>query len=262
MTLQRLDEGDYSELFARARVYLSSAFPNPDRLGCPPDTALAALARNPTIAPLAIGDHISCCSPCFCAYMSFLADAKAETARRRKARRVVWIRSSAAAFAVTITLVFAIHVFITKARTKPLAAPPAAESTPGTPNPIQNQTTIYFPVVIDLGNASPTRGPGQDNRNPVPPVIPARSRLALSLRLPLGSEERLYSIALRSRQDIVWSESALARRENGDTLLRVPADFSHLPAGRYTLQVSSAGRRLTIPILIQGGLPENKPPRP
>jgi len=81
--------------------------------------------------------------------------------------------------------------------------------------------------------------------------------VALSLRLPLGSEERLYLITLRSGRNIVWSESMQARRENGDTLLRVHADFKDLPTGKYNLQVSSAARRLSAPVLIKTALPES-----
>jgi hypothetical protein len=134
---------------------------------------------------------------------------------------------------------------------------PAPITSPGTPD--QTQTTaMYVPVVIDLTNVSPTRGSKQVPGGSVPQIIPSRSLLDLSLRLPLGSEERLFSITLRSGRHIVWSESTQARRQNGDTLLRVHADFRDVPTGRYNLQVASTGRRLSVPVLIRGGLPKNK----
>jgi len=239
---------DEREFLDFARSYLSEAFPNPERTGCPPDDALRSLAFRPMHNDEPISEHLACCSPCFTAYMTHLARAKAEAIDCHEISRVVWIRRSASAFAVAAILVVAAYVFITKRRPESIIAPrmPAPISVPG-----NSQTATYVPVVIDLSNVSPTRGTEQGTAHRAAQIIPSGSPVDLSLRLPLGSEERLYSITLKSSRNIVWSESAQARWENGEMLLRVRADFSHIPAGKYDLQVASARRRLSVPVLIR-----------
>ena len=251
------------ELLDFARSYLSEVFPNPKRIGCPSDDALRLLATRPMQSDPSTGEHLTSCSPCFTAYMVHLDRAKAEAIQHQRIRRAVWIRRSATASVVAGILVTAVYVFITRRRTEPIAAPriPAPITAPG--NPTHTQAEMYVPVVIDLSNASPTRGSKQGTAGSVPQIIPSDSPLDLTLRLPLGSDERLYSITLRSRRHMVWSESAQARRQNGDMLLRVRADFSHLPAGHYDLQVASnGGHKMTVTVLIKGRLPQNTEPKP
>ena len=211
------------------------------------------MAIRPLGSDESISEHLTCCSPCFNAYMGHLAQEKA------KIRGTRLIRRSAAAVGIAAILVIVAYVFLAKHRNAPTIAPgnPPPITTPGRPN--QTQTAaMYVSVLIDLSNASPTRGSKQSTARSVPQIIPSGSPVALSLRLPLGSEERLYLITLRSGRNIVWSESRQARRENGDTLLRVHADFRDLPTGSYNLQVSSARRRLSVPVLIKVALPETK----
>ncbi len=246
-----------------ARSHLSEAFPNPKHIGCPSDDALRVLAIRPMQSDASTGEHLTCCSPCFTAYMAHLARAKAEAIQRQRIRRAVWIRRSAIGLGVTGILIIAVYVFIAKRRTEPIVLPriPAPITAPG--KAPHAQASVYVPVVIDLSNLSPTRGSKQGTEGSVPQLIPSGSRLDLSLRLPLGSDERLYTITLRSGRHIVWSELTQARRQNGDILLRVRADFSHVPVGRYDLQVaSSGGHMMTLPVLIKGSLPQNTKPTP
>ncbi len=244
--------GNEEELLALARSHLSEAFPNPKRTGCPPDDALRLLAIRPLHAGESVGEHLTCCSPCFNAYMAHLAQARAEI------RRTTWIRRSAAVLGVAAILVIAAYLFITKHWPAPIVAPrtPAPIIAPGRPDQAR-AAAMYVPVLVDLSTASPTRGSKQGTARSVPQIIPAGAPLDLTLRLPLGSEERLYLITLKSGRHIVWSESTQARRENGDTVLRVRADFRDLPAGSYNLQVASTGRSLSLPVLIKGAPPEN-----
>ncbi len=245
------------ELLVFAGSYLSDAFPNPERTGCPPDDALRWMAIRPLESDESVSEHLTCCSPCFKAYMGHLAQSRAKTLRS------TWVRRFAVAIGIAAVLVIAAYLILAKHRNVPIVAPrnPAPITTPGRPD--QTQTTaMYVPVLIDFSNASPTRGSKQSTARSVPQVIPSGSPVALSLRLPLGSEERLYLITLRSGRNIVWSESMQARRENGDTLLRVHADFKDLPTGNYNLQVSSGGRRLSAPVSIRTAFPESTKQKP
>jgi hypothetical protein len=61
------------EFFGFAKSYLSEAFPNPERIGCPPDSHLQRMAEKPTEARDAeASEHLTCCSPCFRRYMEIL----------------------------------------------------------------------------------------------------------------------------------------------------------------------------------------------
>jgi hypothetical protein len=69
------------EFFGFAKSYLSEAFPNPQRIDCPPESDLTSFAEHPSEATHGqVSKHLTCCSPCFNRYMEILADLK-----RRKA---------------------------------------------------------------------------------------------------------------------------------------------------------------------------------
>src|SRR6266576_1549910 len=57
-----------------ARSYLSEAFPNPDREGCPPESALRSLAFNPKQSEPTVTEHLAACSPCFRRYAELFAE--------------------------------------------------------------------------------------------------------------------------------------------------------------------------------------------
>ena len=71
------DEFSEAEFFGFAKSYLSEAFPNPQRIGCPPDSDLQRMAEHPVEARDAtVSEHLTCCSPCFNRHMEILADLK------------------------------------------------------------------------------------------------------------------------------------------------------------------------------------------
>jgi hypothetical protein len=71
------DEFSEAEFFGFAKSYLSQAFPNPQRIGCPPDSDLQRMAEHPVDArDVALSEHLTCCSPCFNRYMEILAGQK------------------------------------------------------------------------------------------------------------------------------------------------------------------------------------------
>lgn len=72
-----LNDFDDSEFLGFARSYLSEAFPNPQRIGCPAEADLRRMAEHPVeIRDATVSEHLTCCSPCFNRYMEILADAK------------------------------------------------------------------------------------------------------------------------------------------------------------------------------------------
>lgn len=238
------------DLLDFTRSYLSEAFPNPDRKGCPPDDALRKLASGPIQSDKTISDHLTCCSPCFNAYVTHLARARAEAVQSQRISRTTWIRRSLVTAGVAVMLVIAIYVFFTR-RHGPTVAPrtPAPSGNPGTPiQPLA--TAMYVPVLVDLSNASPARGPDQSESVP-PQVIPSSPLIDFTLQLPLGSEARGYSVMLRSNRHLVWSGSAQAHLENGQMLLHLHADFTHVRVGNYDLVVVSKSFRLSVPVVVK-----------
>jgi hypothetical protein len=240
------------DLLDFTRSYLSEDFPNPERKGCPPDDALRVLASRPVQSDESISDHLTCCSPCFNAYMAHLAHAGAEALQSQKIRRATWIRRSLVTAGLAVVLVVAIYVVLTRRPGDPTVAPrtPAPSGNPGTPAQVR-ATAMYVPVLVDLSNASPSRGGDQSEAGLSPHVIPSSPLIDFTLQLPLGSEAREYSVMLSSNQHVVWSDSAQAHLENRQMLLHMHADFTHVRVGNYDLVVVSKGFRLTVPVVVK-----------
>src|SRR5581483_1698217 len=198
---RRLFEGD-RDFLKFGRAYLSEAFPNPERKGCPPDPMLRLLAHRPQETDFVIADHVTCCSPCFIAYMAHLEHAKIEGRETSKNRDTIWVSRLVLVMSVACLVAIAISVFLMKWRGQHTIAPRA-------PTPInkhenvdqKSAAAIYVPVLIDLTKATPTRGMGQAAAISQLPVLPSHSRVDLTLRLPLGSEPMSYSIRLLSRRN-------------------------------------------------------------
>jgi len=238
------------DLLGFARSYLSEAFPNPERQACPPDNALRVLAFGPIQSDESISAHLTCCSPCFNAYMAHVARARAEDVQSRRIRRATWIRRSLVTVGVSLVLMIAVYVFFTGRSRGPSVTrrTPASTGNPGRPT---QATAMYVPVLLDLSNASPVRGLDQSKSSTSRQVIPSSPLIDLTLQLPLGSEARGYSVILRSNRHVVWSDSAQAHLENGQTLLHMHADFTHVRVGNYDLVVVSKGFRLTVPVVVK-----------
>jgi len=236
-----------------ARSYLSDAFPNSERTGCPADDALRQLARHPLRSNLSLADHLTCCSPCFQAYMQHLGEFRAELVLEQRSHQAIWIRRSAAVVAIAAALVVALYLFLPRWHHEHIiivAPHTPASTTPGT-TPKGEVVATYFPVVIDLSHAGQQRGPEARKPPGAIQVIPVDSVVDLTLRLPVGSEKGHYSITLTSHGKNVWSGSAEASRDNSQIMLRTRADFTEVPAGDYNLQVTTAGIRLAVPITLK-----------
>src|SRR5438067_11076755 len=88
---RRVFEGE-QDLLDFTYSYLSEDFPNPERKGCPPDDALRVLASGPMLSDESISNHLTCCSPCFNAYMAHLAHASVGEGQWHGIHRFTWSR--------------------------------------------------------------------------------------------------------------------------------------------------------------------------
>ncbi len=255
------------ELLDFARSYLSEAFPNPDRQGCPPDAALRSLAFSPNEREATVTEHLAVCSPCFRRYAELLAESKSQREAQRGSswgRVSAWTRAHPvlAGTAALCMLLIAIGVGlllhgIRQPNTRPL-------DTHRGPNPVQpvNPEVAYSPFSLDLSALSPVRGAesptGTQRRVSVP-----RSPLDMTLTLPLASPEGHYDLKLMAGSETVWSKSAQAHLLKGKTLMQVETDFAQIRTGNYNLEVQSpTGIRLVQPVSIQDVPPKGGEQKP
>jgi hypothetical protein len=253
------------EFLESARTYLSEAFPNPDRAGCPPDSALRSLAFNPRESDPTITEHIGTCSPCFRRYSELLAEQK--TQRQLEAppltRAIAWWKTHpllvGTALVCVVLLVIGVGFFLRVTRHPNV--PPM--ETHKEPPPKQTPPTVaYVPFSLDLSALSPVRGGEGPHTGHRRLSVPA-STLDLTITLPLASAEGSYDLKLNSGGHTFWSKSATAHLQKGKTLIRVEADFSQVPIGDYNLEVGShAGIRLVQPVSVQSAESSSRKQRP
>lgn len=245
MKHRRVAEYSSEELLKFARSYLSTAFPNPSRDGCPPDAALSGLASDPRTADPAIGEHISCCSPCFTRYMEILAaQRRAVPIGSRK-----WVYAQFAWGAALLITVAAIGIYVgirSITRTKGAAG------------------ETYARFVMNLGPFSGSRAPIEGEQNEGPSVILIRRHTDLVLELPLGSEEGHYKVSISTSDKSLWSEVVATKLIDHKLSLETKVDFTQIPAGRYRLRVESeGGTQISAPVLLQDRPPpQSKGTRP
>ena len=237
------------DLFDFARAYLSEAFPNPERAGCPHDLVLRSFARNPRKADLSIADHVLCCSPCFNSYTAHLEQARADRKQSRQMIRAAWIRWSLVFTSIAIMLLIVVYAVLMKPQSEPSTThtPPAPISRPATS--VQTPLRASVRILLDLTRAAPERGHQSQSQTPMQ-SIPAEPRIDLTLRLPIGSEAGMYSVRINSKRRTEWSSAARARIADGEPIISLGGDFSHIPAGTYELVVASKGQRLRLPVEI------------
>src|SRR6266852_3260333 len=262
MKNRRAFEKKDKDLLDYAHSYLSKAFPNPDRQGCPPDAALRSLALSPTESEPTVTEHLAACSPCFRRYAELLVQLRSQRAAEGKlswARVATWSRSHPVLVGGFILCALSIAIGASLLLNR-IRVPNPPLDTHRAPNPVQpvNPTVAYAPFSLDLSTLSPVRGSepsatGSHQRIHVP-----SSPLYLTLTLPLASEERSYNVRLTASGHTLWSKSAQAHPQEGKTLIRVEADFRQVAVGNYNLEIeSSTGFRLVQPVSIETALPSS-----
>jgi hypothetical protein len=198
--------GVSEERFLRAaREYARSAFPNPDRVGCPGRNRLEALARNhyrPTDEVEEV-QHVATCSPCFAEY---------ETIRRAwKRQRTV----AAGALVAACLAIIGVAGFFFLGRYSALQRIPKQ--------------------LVDLRPFESFRGvaPGSPG-----PVILRRENLMLVILLPIGSGEGQYVLRVLDASGATRIETTgNAMIKNYVTTVEAPFDLRSLQPGRFTLTV-------------------------
>jgi hypothetical protein len=205
-------------LVQAGRDYAASAFPNPDRIGCPGRERLETLARRTAMPDGDDIDHLVTCSPCFIEYQTIL--------KASKQKRAVIIGTLVAA-------ALALIVFSGVVISRRLAAPitPAKQ-------PVEAQKQV-LKAVIDLRPFEQVRGdsPNDVRRRLSLPVLD-RANLLVTIQLPTGSPEGQYFFQLLDSSGSPRVEaSGNAVIKDFVTTVEAPFDLREIPAGHFTLAV-------------------------
>jgi hypothetical protein len=214
-TAKHFTRRDEQRLLKIATDSLRSDFPNSERHGCPGSEVLQAIAGRHLEFPETddIVDHIATCSPCFLEYSAH---------RRRYRLRLVGGTVLCCVAGLLLTALF--WRFATPMRSR-------------------NETVAHLPptalkAVLDFRNRTVERS---DRRQPPnEPFAPhlKRALLELSIRLPIGVEDGLYSVQFRNQlgRSVVNTTGTAAWDGTAETLATA-VDLRSLAPGEYILAI-------------------------
>ena len=216
--------GISEERFLRvAREYVRSAYPNPDRIGCPGRDSLELIAnrkRRPSRDEI---DHIGTCSPCFSEY---------ETIRRGYKHRRATILASASIIALVVALISGVLLFSRGGGNVSIS--PLRKSVE-----IARETARKH--VLDLRPYERFRGDGRTPTRELSPPVLERAILDLTILLPAGSEEGKYYFELFDPKGVRRLDtSADAVIRNYVTTAEIQLDLRTQEPGQFILTVREA----------------------
>ena len=208
--------------------YVASAFPNPDRVGCPGRQRLAILARQPSPPDQNDVDHLMTCSECFVEF---------------HALRKAWKQRRAATIGALIAAAVGLIVFSVVISRNPSGATPVARAK----RPTDVAQEEIRNARIDLRPFEQSRGESTNkpSRNLNPPKL-NRANLLVTILLPPGSPEGQYVFKLLDSNGSARVEtSGNAAIKDYVTTAEAPFDLRAVSAGRFTLTVRRAAEVAT-----------------
>ena len=205
-------------LVQAGRDYAASAFPNPDRIGCPGRERLETLALRTAMPDRDDINHLVTCSPCFIEYHAIL--------KASKQKRAVIIGTLVAA---ALALIVFSGVVISRRLATPIT--PAKQ-------PVEAQKQV-LKAVIDLRPFERVRGDSpSDVRSRLSLPVLDRADLLVSIQLPTGSPEGQYFFQLLDSSGSPRVEtSGNAVIKDFVTTVEAQFDLRDIPAGRFALTV-------------------------
>jgi hypothetical protein len=203
---------------------------NPDHIDCPDSDTIQAIASRRLSHPNFDDtvDHIAMCAPCLEEYN-----------HRRREYRIRRRRPWVVGFAALLVLGIFWTYHLSRQRS------PKDQFAQGT-RPILLAATLDYSDWTAERSSSPS-----PSKRETPRV--ARGRLALTLILPIGTEDGPYTVRLRSASgEIVAQANGIVTWTGGAEKLVTNLDLTPLSAGAYYISVQSADASLrTYPILLE-----------
>lgn len=193
-------------------------FPNPERIDCPNSDAVDAVVVRRLSFPEFdnVIDHIATCAPCFEEYN-----------RRRYRYRL----RNAGAVVMACAGLLILGLFWKHGPAKQPAPKEAVARE--APTPVLAATLDYTKWT--------TQRSGQSRSGTVETPRLTRARLDLSIKLPIGTEDGLYTVQFRSNGNGSAAETTGSATWNGTSeVLKVTTDLRTVPPGSYTIAILSA----------------------
>ena len=191
--------------------------PNPERIGCPgPDAVEAVVGRRLEFPRFDDAvDHIATCAPCFAEY-----NRKRQRSRILKAGAVIL----GCAGLVLIGLAWehrpANHTYPKEPVAKEASAPAVT-------------------ATLDYRNWTTERSEQSRPRPTEPPHL-TRGQLDLTIKLPIGTEDGVFSVEFRtSTNESVAEATGTATWDGTAEALKIRTDLRDVPAGRYNVAIQS-----------------------
>jgi hypothetical protein len=197
-----------------------TAYPNPERRGCPEPAIFEALQRREISFDDPIWTHIEHCSPCYCQF-SEIRETNFRLDRRSDLRRMT---RTGATVVVLLAVGGSFYVWH------------KGKSSESLPQIAQSRREA---AVLNLEDGSGLRGAhGSTGTSTASRVqhLP-RNQLDLTVFLPLGSPAGDYELEiLRAPNERIWHASGHASIKDGLTSIPVTGDLQNIPAGEYSFR--------------------------
>jgi len=190
--------------------------PNPERIGCPSSDAVDAIVGRRLSFPDFdnVIDHIATCGPCLEEY---------NRQRRRYRLRNIGTVALACAGLLILALFWRYSPRLPHPKT-PLAKEVSAP---------------VLTAMLDYRSWTAERS-GQGPRRSESPHL-TRAQLDLTVRLPIGTEDGVYTVQFRSQNGQLVAEAVGSATWDGMAeALRIRTDLHNVPAGAYTVAIRSA----------------------
>jgi len=195
---------------------------NPERVDCPsPDAVNAVVVRRLSFPGFDnVVDHIATCAPCLEEY-------------NRLRHRHQLLKAGAVVLACTGLLFLGLF----------WNHGPLKQHRPNEPIPKEAPAQLLA-ATLDYTNWTAERS---EQSRPRPAETPhlTRASLDLTIKLPIGTEDGIYTVQFRSKSDELVAEAVGAAAWNGTAeALKIRTDLRNVPAGTYTVTIRAANSSL------------------
>ena len=212
--MKAFSKRDEERLIEAGREYYATAFPNPERVGCPDAATMQALVGRQVdgAEQERIDSHMMQCSPCFNDYVR-LREARERSVRTRKV----------AAIAAVIALVVGCWIALRYLRERGKV---------GQPNTVARNSVAYEADLLDLRNKAARRGAEANGSEAAAVLRPAP--LDLTIYLPTGSEPGEYEVQVTQGpgEPLLKAQGQASLRDH-IAVLEVKLDLERLRPGSY-----------------------------
>jgi hypothetical protein len=204
--------------------------PNPERIGCPSSDAVEAVVGRHLALPDFdnVVDHIATCAACF-----------EEYGRRRLVRRLRNVGAVVVGCAALLILGLSWKY-------GPAKQPRPKEAV------TKQAPAAVLTATLDYRNWTAERSGQSQPRPAVTPHL-ARAQLDITIDLPIGTEDTVYTVQFRSDNDKPVAEAVGSAAWNGTAeVLKIWTDLRNVPAGPYTVAIRSADSSVHLyPVILE-----------